>query len=68
MNDIPCKIIGSHPHAGETGRIVVVDDKVKLIAPGGVGEPDMFEIKLDNCVHGASGCFARKKDVQLLKS
>lgn len=43
------KIVGKHPHSGETG----IADRVETTAFGQTG----LIIKLDNCPHGTNECF-----------
>ncbi len=53
------RLIGDHPHAGETGTV----DRVErtLAGPG-------LRVKLDNCPHGTEGCFVFKPEhVRYLK-
>jgi hypothetical protein len=64
---IAVQLLPPHPHAGEHGRITIVDGKVTLIAPLGLGKPDMVLVELDDCRHGETGCYATKKQMRLLK-
>lgn len=48
------KIVGDHPHTGETGTI----DRVQGTALGKVG----LVIKLENCLHGTNECFVFKPE------
>lgn len=66
-DDIRVQLIGNHPHAGEYGTIPVIDDKVTLVAPLGLGKPDMVLVKLENCQHGETGCYARQAQMRLVK-
>lgn len=50
------KIVGDHPHRGESGT--VRDD-----LPMKFG---MWNVDLDNCAHGASGCFAGRENLRAL--
>lgn len=64
---IHVQLIGSHPHAGEYGHIEVVDDKVTLIAPLGIGKADMVRVELENCIHGSDACYAKQSDMRLVR-
>lgn len=46
------KVVGDHPHAGETGTII----EVKVTAFGVPG----FVVKLEDCPHGIEECFVFK--------
>lgn len=60
------KIIGLHPHAGEYGTIEVVDGKVDVMAPLGLGARDMALVSLDNCAHGEEGCYVPLRNLNIL--
>lgn len=60
------KIIGLHPHAGEYGTIEVVDGRVGVMAPLGIGAHDMTLVTLENCPHGESGCYASLSNLNIL--
>jgi hypothetical protein len=60
------KIIGLHPHAGEYGMIEVVDGRVDVMAPLGIGAHDMVLVSLDACVHGEEGCYAPLRNLNIL--
>lgn len=54
------KIVGNHPHAGETGLI----SRAKKTALGKTG----LVIKLENCEHGIDECFVFRADnIQMIK-
>lgn len=58
-------LTGKHPHAGESGHIEIKDGKIEMIAPLGIGAPDMVLVKLDNCEHGTDACYAKQSDMRL---
>lgn len=45
-----------HPHAGESG--VLTGKSIDLL------KGKMYEVKLDACVHGVEGCFAKVEDLR----
>lgn len=67
IDHIHVQLIAPHPHAGCSGTIAVVDDKVTLIAPLGLGKPDMVLVTLENCQHGETGCYAAHKEMRLVR-
>lgn len=62
---LPVRIIGDHPWAGFTGKIVGV---LELSLDGGKTVTPMARVRLDdnqNCPHGRE-CFAEKKNMRKL--
>lgn len=65
---VPVEIIGKHPHTGKRGKVSVNDDgKVAVIAPLGIGEPDMVQVDFDDGAGmGVDACFASVKNLRRL--
>ena len=61
MNKINCKIVGDHPHEGESGYLKFVDGKLSTTNAGGL---KMFEVVLEDCQHGTGGCFAASTNLK----
>jgi hypothetical protein len=55
---IEVRIVGNHPHRGESGYIKFVDGK-PVLAQG------MIEITLEDCAHGTGGCFADPLNIMM---
>ena len=60
---IRVKIIGDHPHAGESGYFKIVDGKFSTTK---AGAGTMWEIVLEDCKHGTAGCFAAQPNIKVL--
>jgi hypothetical protein len=67
MDDsIYIQIIGKHPHAGEYGRIKVVDDRVTVeTLPG--SDRKMALVNLEDCPHGTRACYIFPGQMRVVK-
>lgn len=57
------QFIGDHPHAGEYGTITSVNGKFPVIDVLG---QRMFEVRLENCIHGVDACFTTHAQSHLI--
>jgi len=57
------QLTGSHPHAGEYGTITSINGKFPVTYVLG---QQMFEIRLENCIHGVDSCFTTHAQSRLV--
>lgn len=59
------RIVGNHPHSGETGYMNMIDGKLDSIS---VGNRSMWRIVIEDCKHGYSaGCYAAQSNMKFDK-